>query len=858
PIVQGRRTDRTEGSAMSSQLLLPIAEQTGPASAWKRHLSEATKRSDWLAVLLGPAISVPFATCYAALICGDATMHAYFPIVLQQVMWTQLVGSIIALVIGQFVTTTNLDPLTAILFGQLARKVSRLQGGESQEVVLINMMVLMPLISLCLGMVLYVVGKLKLAMMLRFIPYTVVAGFLAGSGILILQESLSLAGGVELGDLCRQSLAGLTDLAGGSLMGRWLQIFLSIAFSALLEAAREMHIFGTPVVMAGSVGLSLMLEHFSQGALPPRSWFLEFPDPVSWWEPFVRMKDGLHQSYNKTEMADLEFLGSFLVIMTVSWSINTLAVAKLVPLRPGIRRCDEQDEIRTLGLTNVLLGSCGGLCSMQSFKIPMMMKAVRSGPTWPYFNVVVNVVLFLASPRVIVQSVPRFLFAGTVVRLSCDLINEWLLDARRRISAEEWLVLLATAIVVVINVTLGILFGLFCTLAWFAFEYMNVTGIAFESSLRESRSRVERTEQEHALLQQHGGSTLILWLNGYFFFGLACQVIDQVRDKIGERSATLIILDFSAVPAIDASGVCALVELVKELQEDHKARCILSGMARRLKKSLEREAQHQRVREVEMYPDLDKAAEACEEAILKQLPPPAKRRNDFGTRKSISKIDSLNCIAEVADTPFSLERSNEPDGGIWHHLLANELPHLDPDNLSVTILRTLAGEPQEKANGEVIFRLGMQAQQLIVVLDGAVDVTHPALDLRRDSPRPQVNARKDHAIEGVETRARRARAGAVFGAVEYASGLYDRDLQSYMGAHLSCTGTAVGSTEVLVIDFEALWQAESQEPKLSLVLRTWLSRLASAALMASHQDPLSHLHCREMRIRQDALRFAVV
>ena len=30
--------------------------------------------------------------------------------------------------------------------------------------------------------------------------------------------------------------------------------------------------------------------------------------------------------------------------MTVSWSINTLAVAKLVPLRPGLQRCDEQEE----------------------------------------------------------------------------------------------------------------------------------------------------------------------------------------------------------------------------------------------------------------------------------------------------------------------------------------------------------------------------------------------------------------------------------------------------------------------------------------------------------------------------------
>lgn len=37
-------------------------------------------------------------------------------------------GSIIALFIGQFVTTTNLDPLTAILFGQLARKVGELWG----------------------------------------------------------------------------------------------------------------------------------------------------------------------------------------------------------------------------------------------------------------------------------------------------------------------------------------------------------------------------------------------------------------------------------------------------------------------------------------------------------------------------------------------------------------------------------------------------------------------------------------------------------------------------------------------------------------------------------------------------------
>jgi len=42
-----------------------------------------------------------------------------------------------------------------------------------------------------------------------------------------------------------------------------------------------------------------------------------------------------------------------------------------------------------------------------------------------------------------------------------------------------------------------------------------------------------------------------------------------------------------------ASGVCALAELTQELRDRRKVRCIFSGMARRLKKSLEGAAQHQ-------------------------------------------------------------------------------------------------------------------------------------------------------------------------------------------------------------------------------------------------------------------------
>ncbi|CAE8666744.1 unnamed protein product, partial [Polarella glacialis] len=74
---------------------------------------------------------------------------------------------------------------------------------------------------------------------------------------------------------------------------------------------------------------------------------------------------------------DTEFTATFVTIMTVSWSINALAVAKMVPPRPGLKRCEEQEEIRSLGITNILLGFVGGHASMQSFKIPMMMRGVK-------------------------------------------------------------------------------------------------------------------------------------------------------------------------------------------------------------------------------------------------------------------------------------------------------------------------------------------------------------------------------------------------------------------------------------------------------------------------------------------------
>eukprot|EP00404_Azadinium_spinosum_P060862 CAMPEP_0180713200 /NCGR_PEP_ID=MMETSP1038_2-20121128/11765_1 /TAXON_ID=632150 /ORGANISM="Azadinium spinosum, Strain 3D9" /LENGTH=226 /DNA_ID=CAMNT_0022745489 /DNA_START=58 /DNA_END=735 /DNA_ORIENTATION=+ len=226
--------------------------------------------------------------------------------------------------------------------------------------------------------------------------------------------------------------------------------------------------------------------------------------------------------------------------MTVSWSINTLAIKKLVRLRPSVSRCDEQAEIQSLGLSNMCLGLLGCHPSMQSFKIPILMQQVGATHVWPFFNLVTSCVIFFCSPRLIVKTVPRFLFAGTVVRLACDLIDDWLVQARKRIALKEWWVLALTALVTYANVTIGIFMGLFLTLILFAVEYSSITGVARTGSLRDYRSVAERSDVEDDLLREHGLRVRILWLSGYFFFGSATHVADEVSSLVADPGVSIV------------------------------------------------------------------------------------------------------------------------------------------------------------------------------------------------------------------------------------------------------------------------------------------------------------------------------
>ena len=75
---------------------------------------------------------------------------------------------------------------------RLDRHRARRQGREHADTIIINVLVALSVSTLLTGVLLYGVGALKLGQWLRFIPYPVIGGFLAASGILL------ITGGMEV------------------------------------------------------------------------------------------------------------------------------------------------------------------------------------------------------------------------------------------------------------------------------------------------------------------------------------------------------------------------------------------------------------------------------------------------------------------------------------------------------------------------------------------------------------------------------------------------------------------------------------------------------------------------------------
>ena len=208
--------------------------------------------------------------------------------------------------------------------------------------------VTMTLTSVMVGVFFLILGSLRLGKLVRFIPYPVVGGFLAGTGWLIIKFAFAMTAGVEL------SISNLTFLLDQSTFARWFPGFLFGLF-LLVGSRYASHYLLVPSIITTGILLFYALMFFNGHS------FLELQNKGYLLGPFP--DGGLFQG------SPIKYLNSFnwSVFMNQLPSIGTMMFLNAISLLfnySGLELIIKKDldldrELKVTGYGNIIAGIFG-------------------------------------------------------------------------------------------------------------------------------------------------------------------------------------------------------------------------------------------------------------------------------------------------------------------------------------------------------------------------------------------------------------------------------------------------------------------------------------------------------------------
>jgi sulfate permease, SulP family len=421
--------------------------------------------------------------------------------------------------------------------------------------------------SLTAGVLLWATGRFRLGRIVKYFPKPVLAGFLAGTGWLLLKGGVAAAVGfapslTELGDLGGSAVRRLIAAAALAVvlhvvLKRFSHPILLLAFlvASILAFYAWMAAAGTSMETAIAAG------HIPRGSSGV-ALNLPFPGMLS---------DVVWGDVGRATPTIL----TTAVLCLFAMLMNSAA------LEAAIGRDLEVDtEMRTTGVANAMVAAVGGPPGYTGLSISIL--ADKSGIRQRGTGVVSGAVVLLGFvfANQIITHIPIFLSAGFIMFLGIGLLADWLVESLRKYSITESItVLVILGFVVFSGFLQATIAGFIAASVLFTYSYARIPIVRSTSSLASITSTRERPPHETAFLREVGNSVEVIWLHGYLFFGSTERVVTHVRDRLDDATRQplrALLIDVTLVPGLDAASASAF-ERLRSLGVKREVRVILCG-----------------------------------------------------------------------------------------------------------------------------------------------------------------------------------------------------------------------------------------------------------------------------------------
>ncbi|CAM9457545.1 unnamed protein product, partial [Ectocarpus sp. 13 AM-2016] len=379
----------------------------------------------------------PVMVSFAAMIFRDPAFTPHLPRLVKLVLFSGAVhmacfGTLSSLkfAVGS-VQDAGLIFLSAISSAVVA--FSREQGVDEAGMLSTSCFVLCTCTGV-LGVALVVLGRLRLASVVQYLPMPVIGGYLAYIGWFCGEAGLAFASGLEI--------SGIGDL--GVLASREALLLVLPAVLAGLVMYHSLRRFPSPttlpLLMAAFLGTFFAFLRVTGTTLDEAraaGW-------VSAGSPMLP----LNHAWDCFSFADIHW-GAFarvvpnllaMIVVVAFSSCLDIAAIEMEMAKP----LDFNGELQTVGWSNVISGMFGGFTGSYIFSQTIF--NLRAGVDTRAASAMSFVMLLAvaASPASVISFLPRCFFGSLLILIAVDLMVEWLWQARLKMMPAEYLVCLAT------------------------------------------------------------------------------------------------------------------------------------------------------------------------------------------------------------------------------------------------------------------------------------------------------------------------------------------------------------------------------------------------------------------------------
>ena len=504
---------------------------------------------DAIAGIVASFVTIAHCLSFSALVFAGALAPG-----LPAALWGFLVATAVVTVLSGVLTTLPpvlagpRNPAVAVM-AVLASTISAAAAAKGMEApeAARHVLVALAMASALTGALIWVLGTFHLGQAVRFVPYPVIGGFLAASGVLLIIGGLNVGAGVRVG------WSGIVEALSGPMLAR---LAVTLGFAGLLLSLRRapQGAKALPIVIVlAALGVDAILW-LSGGAGGP-GWHLATSGGAQSWSPISTMA-GL----------DWEILAGAGVEIASIAGVSTAALLLDVSSLEVQRRAqaDMDTEFRISGAANLAVVAVGGISVGHALNPSRLVDALGGRGRIAGVAGGLFVGFVLASGADLASLVPRPVLGGLLVFLGVGVLGDALKVPGRQSWPELALTLLIMGAIVGLGYLTGIVLGMVGACLLFAARYSRIGVIRRHVTRADLAAPVERSPEASRLLTHQGSRIHVLWLTGYLFFGSSNGLYESIRQSVAPRGPfgrRWVVLDCSAVTGIDASAVLSFQKL---------------------------------------------------------------------------------------------------------------------------------------------------------------------------------------------------------------------------------------------------------------------------------------------------------